>query len=192
VNDVEARKRALRVEARRIAARRGADPDQAAAAARALLGQPELARLRAVSLYVALAAELPTVAILRELRERGHRVALPRVTATGLELRLFTGCASLVPGYRGLLEPEADAPAVGVEEVDLFVVPGLLFDRSGRRLGRGGGHYDRLLTGARDAALRVGLCYAEQVVEVLPESPWDVRMHRVIAGAEVFTPGDRA
>ncbi len=191
MNDVEARKRALRVQARQAAARRGADSDQAAAAGRALLAQPELVRSRTVSLYMSFGDELPTAAILRELSARGRRIALPRVSGTdsGLELGLFTDCAALVPGYRGLLEPAPDAPALPVEEVDLFVVPGLLFDRSGRRLGRGAGHYDRLLARARDAALRVGLCYAEQVVDELPESSWDVRMHRVIAGAEVFAPG---
>ena len=74
------------------------------------------------------------------------------------------------------------------EEVDLFVVPGLLFDRAGRRLGRGGGHLDRLLGRARKDAARVGLCYAQRVVQELPAAPWDVAMHVVVTDREVIRP----
>jgi 5-formyltetrahydrofolate cyclo-ligase len=68
-----------------------------------------------------------------------------------------------------------------VGEVDLFVVPALRFDRAGRRLGRGGGHYDRLLARRRTDAWLVGICYEDRVVDELPEDPWDVRMHVVVA-----------
>jgi 5-formyltetrahydrofolate cyclo-ligase len=65
--------------------------------------------------------------------------------------------------------------AIGV----LFVVPGVAFDPRGARLGRGGGWYDRAL-GAPPGGIRVGLAFDFQVLPVLPEAPWDVRMHAVV------------
>ena len=76
--------------------------------------------------------------------------------------------------------------------MDVFLVPGLLFDRAGRRLGRGGGHFDRLLARACPGALRVGVCVAERVVDELPEGPWDVRMHRIVTEHETLRPGEPA
>ena len=79
------------------------------------------------------------------------------------------------------LAPEpARAERVPVGEVDVFVVPALRFDRAGRRLGRGGGHYDRLLARRRADAWLVGICYDDRVIDELPEEPWDVRMHVVV------------
>jgi 5-formyltetrahydrofolate cyclo-ligase len=86
----------------------------------------------------------------------------------------------LVRGTLGFAQPAASAPLVAVEAVDVFVVPGLLFDRACRRLGRGRGDYDRLLARARPDALRVGICYADRVVDELPEDPWDVAMDVVV------------
>jgi 5-formyltetrahydrofolate cyclo-ligase len=61
----------------------------------------------------------------------------------------------------------------------LFVVPGVAFDARGRRLGRGGGWYDRALA-AHSHGVRIGLAFDFQVVPELPEAPWDVRMHAVV------------
>ena len=65
-------------------------------------------------------------------------------------------------------------------------MPGILFDRRGRRLGRGLGHFDRLLANARTDAVRVGCSYADRVVEELPEESWDILMHVVVTEREVI------
>jgi len=76
-----------------------------------------------------------------------------------------------------LLEPDATCPEVALEEIDVFVVPGLGFDRRGIRLGRGKGYYDRVLSRAAPGALFIGVCFAECFVEALPATPADVPMH---------------
>jgi 5-formyltetrahydrofolate cyclo-ligase len=78
---------------------------------------------------------------------------------------------------------------VSVAEVDVFLVPGLLFDRAGHRLGRGGGHYDRLLRGARRTALRAGICYAERLVAEVPAEERDVSMDVIVTESEVLRLG---
>jgi 5-formyltetrahydrofolate cyclo-ligase len=147
---------------------------------------PDWASARAVSAYAARPDEIATDELLRALWERGVRVALPRVRASELQLHLVAADTQLTSSALGVREPEPGAPSLEVERIDLFLVPGLLFDRHGRRLGRGGGHFDRLLARARPEATRVGLCHASRVVDALPEDPWDARMNFVVTTAELI------
>ena len=76
---------------------------------------------------------------------------------------------------------EFDAlPAIDPARLDLVLVPGLAFTKEGARLGRGGGYYDRLLTGCTARTHRVGVCFSTQLVASLPTEPHDQRVDRVI------------
>ena len=183
MSDPAARKRALRAVAR--ATDREPAASSGIAAHQLLLAQPELLRAGTVSLYAARAPELPTSQLVQELAARGARLVFPRVSGRELALHFVVAVHQLRPGYRGLLEPSAESAICPPQAVDVFIVPGLRFDRQGRRLGRGGGHYDRLLARARSDALRIGLCYAEHVIDELPACDWDVPMHRLVTEAGV-------
>ncbi len=169
------RKRELRAQARRIEV-------DASAAAQALSRLESLGvwtAVGSVALYAAWRHEPPTDRLADLLERRGVCVAWPRVEDERIVLRSCPREA-LAPGYRGIPEPPADAGAVPVDQVDAFVVPGLLFDRRGVRLGRGHGHYDRLLSGARSDSLRIGFTFAVRLVDDLPVDKWDVPMHQVV------------
>lgn len=158
----DARKAALRAGAKGA---RGKDRSEAGPAARErLLSLAELSLARVVAIYEAIGDEVPVEECARLLRRRGVEIAYPVVVGPALELAADPRLPARVP----------------VANVDLFIVPGLLFDRAGRRLGRGGGHYDRLLACRRADSLVVGICYADRVVEELPDDPWDVKMHIVV------------
>lgn len=88
-------------------------------------------------------------------------------------------------GTWGVREPSADAPTVPWDHVDLVIVPGLAFDLSGRRLGRGGGVYDRALTQLKEGAARVGVAHPELMDGSLPSEPHDIAMTHLIIGHEV-------
>lgn len=78
---------------------------------------------------------------------------------------------------------------VDAASIDVILVPGLGFDRSGRRLGRGGGHYDRLLAMLPPTTPRIGVCFACQVVDSIPDEPHDARVDMVVSDAGVsYTP----
>lgn len=157
-----ARKAALRAGAKGA---RGRDRTRARLEAHErLIALPELSSARVVALYQAIGDEVPVEGCARLLRERGAEVAYPVVVGPALELAADPALPARVLASR----------------VDVFIVPGLLFDRARRRLGRGGGHYDRLLAGKRGDALLVGICYSDRVVDELPEDPWDVPMDVVV------------
>lgn len=161
-HSADPRKAALRAGAK------GARGKERVVAARAalerLIALRELGAARVAAFYQAIGDEVPVEDAAEACRLRGARVVYPVVVGAELEL---------APEPTG-------AERVRAEEVDIFVVPGLLFDRAGRRLGRGGGHYDRLLARRRTDAILVGITYADRVIEGLPEDPWDVPMHAVV------------
>ena len=66
------------------------------------------------------------------------------------------------------------------EEVEVWVCPGLAFTRDGKRLGFGGGWYDRFLAAASPDALKLGVAYPWQLVDDLPQEPTDVKMDRIV------------
>lgn len=99
--------------------------------------------------YVSFGEEVSTRGLICDLLSEGRRVAVPRCN-TGEKTLDFCEIASfdeLVPGAHGILEPAADAPVVTVPEMvgSVCLVPGLVFDACGHRVGYGAGYYDRFL-----------------------------------------------
>ena len=89
--------------------------------------------------------------------------------------------ADLEPGTLGIPEPAPDCPEVEPEAVDWVLVPGLAFDAAGYRLGRGAGHYDRLLPTLRPDAPRWALAFDCQWVDDLPVEPHDVPLDGIVS-----------
>ena len=74
----------------------------------------------------------------------------------------------------GMEQPSDVGPVIPIHEIDVFLVPGLAFDLTGRRLGNGAGHYDRILSSARADALTVGIAPAIRLVDEVPVDENDV------------------
>jgi 5-formyltetrahydrofolate cyclo-ligase len=136
----------------------------------------------AVVLYSPVQNEVDTAAILSHALGSNKRVFYPKLSierATGFAR--IRSRSELVPGPHGILEPaghELLAPVAG-EKLIVFL-PGLLFDRQGNRLGRGGGWYDRALRELDNRGFYVGLAYEFQLVDSLPAECWDQRVHLII------------
>ena len=76
----------------------------------------------------------------------------------------------------GFMQPVADAPRMEPEDIDVALVPGRVFDREGRRIGRGAGYYDTLLSRLKGDALKVGVCPSVLIADKLPSDEHDVPM----------------
>jgi 5-formyltetrahydrofolate cyclo-ligase len=144
-------------------------------AAARLTAMQEYALAPRVALYVALPNELGTRPLFDAVHHAGKTALLPRAHPERrvLEFMAAAHWEQLQPGRYGVREPPAGTP-VRLAAGDLVVVPGLAFDAAGRRLGRGGGWFDRTFPpGARPGPLLVGYAFEQQVVESVPSGPTD-------------------
>jgi 5-formyltetrahydrofolate cyclo-ligase len=160
----------------------GLDPGVRAAAEAELIAQfpalPGYAAASTVLLYVsAFAEEINTRSFFLHALAAGKRVLCPRVQREENRMRLFqitSLSANLKPGLLGIPEPRDGCALVEAAEVDWALIPGLAFDCRCYRLGRGGGHYDRLLPGMRPDASCWALGFDCQIAPELPIEPHDV------------------
>ncbi len=107
----------------------------------------------------------------------GKIFAYPRVNGARIDLFTAASPLELAPGAFGVREPSPDpARAVAPGDLDLILVPGAAFTRTGERLGRGGGFYDRLLAGLTARTCRIGTAFAAQLLDELPVEPHDQRV----------------
>ena len=147
-----------------------------------------------VMLYVsAFPEELRTDEYWARAYEGGKRVISPRVDRAARRLRLYRvedPRTELRPGVLGIPEPRDDLPEVAPESIDWVLVPGLAFDEQGYRLGRGAGHYDRLLPRLRPDAVCWALCLSCQLVAGLPVEPHDMPLDGVCTPDRIIR-GDR-
>jgi 5-formyltetrahydrofolate cyclo-ligase len=153
-----------------------------------LLATPYYQQARTLALYAPIRGEVPTRDILLAALMDGKVVCYPLSHVHGrvLSFRAITSEQELEPGRLGVREPASSAELVPVEKIDLFVVPGLGFTPSGKRLGRGGGYFDATLRAASPHSRRVGLAFLEQVVDDLPTLPEDMEMDLVVTESETF------
>lgn len=113
----------------------------------------------------------------------GKVVAVPRVDPSARMLRAFRIddlVRDVEAGYAGIPEPRASCGQIALDAIDWVLVPGLAFDPMGRRLGYGGGYYDRLLPFVRPGAPRVAGAFDMQVVERVPTAPHDIDVDCIV------------
>jgi 5-formyltetrahydrofolate cyclo-ligase len=157
--------------------------------AEAMLAQHAPPKGAIVAGYWPMGDEMDPRPLMLALASRGHAIALPITPPRGqpLAFRAWAPGAALSPGPMGTSEPVAG------EELrpDVLLVPLLAFDRAGRRLGYGGGYYDRTLA-ALPGAKAIGIAYAGQEMPEVPAGPQDMRLPLIATEAGVIICGDPA
>jgi 5-formyltetrahydrofolate cyclo-ligase len=151
---------------------------------RRFLELPEVVRARTVMLFWSFGSEVPTGSLIERLHARGVVVALPRIEGGALvPIRYAPGDPTTTTTF-GAEEPVADA-RIDASTIDVVAVPGVAFDREGRRIGYGGGYYDRFLRGL--PAFKVGLVFGLQVVEQdLPTGRFDLPVDAIVTEDETI------
>ncbi len=132
------------------------------------------ASARVVAGYSPLGSEISPLAAMEEARSVGAVVAFPAFHNPAKPFRFLAG-DPLEPGPFGIMQPKRTAPRV---EPDLVLVPLIAVDSHGARLGRGKGHYDRVLARLRRSGARlIGVGWPIQRLEArIPTDPWDVHV----------------
>ncbi|GGU86104.1 5-formyltetrahydrofolate cyclo-ligase [Streptomyces albospinus] len=152
-------------------------------------GSPEGAA-PTVAAYVSIDGEPDTRSLLDALRAAGVRVLLPVLLPDNdLDWAVYEGAEHLVPAGWGLHEPDGERlTPEAVTRADVVLLPGLAVDRTGLRLGRGGGSYDRVLARLEGAGARtslVVLLHDDEVLDEVPAEPHDRRVHAAVTPSGV-------
>ncbi len=187
---VELRKRARSLRAAIPAA---AIAERSARIVARLEAEPAIAAARTVSLFWPIPGknEVDLRAFAATLRARGVATAWPRIDAAAhtMTFHLVEDPASFVPGPMGLSEPAPDAPLA--LSIDVVIVPALLVDGSGYRLGYGGGFYDRALPALCPPARSIAVAFDFQLMPEVPIGPSDVAVQRVVVEKRAFDASPR-
>ena len=142
-----------------------------------------------IGLYRSDAGEAPSASYIRFFFERGHPIALPRVTTLDkpMEFRLHTDPyeeSDLEPGVWGLRQPRIAAPVVTPE---VLFMPLVGFTAKGDRLGQGGGYYDRYLA-AQPQTVAIGMAWDVQEAPELPTELHDMRLSAIVTPTRILGP----
>lgn len=134
-----------------------------------------------ILMYHSLPDELQTHAFLKKWNSR-KQFFLPRVNGVNLDILPYDE-SRLELGAFHIEEPSGN-DTVDADSIELIIVPAVAYDRSGNRLGRGKGFYDRLLQESK--ATKIGVAYEFQIYDELPVEPHDVPVDFVITQTRIF------
>jgi 5-formyltetrahydrofolate cyclo-ligase len=148
----------------------------------------EYLRSKKVMYYVSFNSEVDTQYMINEeLRKREKKIYVPKVEGDNLLIFELSGFDELRPGFRNILEPigENRLPE-DPKKMDVVIVPGVVFDLLGNRIGYGGGYYDRFLRGTY--AVKIGLAFDIQIIDNLSPviSPQDEKVDILISEEGVY------
>ena len=153
-----------------------------------LRGLPEVREAQTIGAYLGVRGEVDPSAL---CDDEGLDVALP-VTTPGEPLRFVVPVGPLLDGPFGIRQP-GDGREVSPDDLDLVLLPVVVADELGNRVGHGAGFYDRTFARDRRAdparPLLIGLCHAFQVVSRLEARSWDVPLDLVVTEVGLVRPG---
>ena len=187
-------KNALRREAREY--RKNLVPQKKAemdsALCKNILAQEVIRRAKTVLLFSPVKGEPDIMPITEALLSLGVQVAFPisHTDTLTLDFRYVSSQGELISGAYDIPEPPAHAKRVTNTDGAVCLVPALVYDRRGMRIGYGKGYYDRFLSGSR--VLSVGVAYSELVTDTLPCEPTDVAVDMIITESGVILPNEKA
>ena len=129
--------------------------------------------------YLPFNQEVDLTPLLRQAMADGKQVALPKCYGKEMRFIRMSDLTRVRPGAIGAPEPVEDSP-VAADPSALVIVPGLVFDRNGFRIGYGGGYYDRFLS-AEPNHPTISLCYDFQLTDCLEPEPHDIPVDTVFS-----------
>jgi 5-formyltetrahydrofolate cyclo-ligase len=191
LDDLQQRKKTIREQAH---ARRNQQPDKdelSRAICVAFMALPQYAAAKTVMFYVDVRSEVRTRHSLPDALKSGKRIVVPWCLNNELELFHLEDMNELSVGMYKILEPkpelrELPAKQVKATDLDVVMVPGVAFDRTGGRMGHGFGYYDKLLQNARPDAPLVALAFECQLFPEIPTGPHDIFMDQIITEKAVY------
>lgn len=144
-----------------------------------------------ILIYMHYGSEIRTDTIIESALSMGKRVFVPRVDGKEMDFYEIHGVEDCAAGYMGIPEPVQSAgklvfPTEIKKDDILMVLPGLVFDEAGNRIGYGGGFYDRFLS-VHPECNKIGVAYEFQCVDqIIPEEN-DIPVDGIVTEKRVIT-----
>ena len=142
------------------------------------LNCPQYKEAQTIYGYLPYNQEVRTVPMLEQAMKDGKRVAVPKCYGDEMRFIYMDDLSKVEKGYANIPEPIADEP-VADDKTALVLMPGMAFTKDGKRMGYGGGFYDKFLA-AEPNHPTVALCYDFQMVEDLPTEDYDIPVDCVL------------
>jgi len=165
--------------------------DKSAIIKKKLFSLHEFMNAEIVCFYASFRSEVETLTMIKESLAMGKRVVLPKVQIKEHRVALceIEDINELTIGHKGIPEPMSlNEHALLIDEVDIFVIPGVSFDYACNRLGYGGGYYDMLLAQRKKKAPIIALAFEEQLVDEIPSEPHDIKVEMIITDKRLIKP----
>ncbi len=135
-----------------------------------------------ILVYVSTRYEAPTDSIIDALIKMKKNVYVPVMEEKEIKPVRLRSRKELVMENRGIKEPPLNGREyIKPEFLDVVIVPGVCFSQDGKRIGMGGGHYDRFLSEYGSNMHKIGLCFSEQIAGNIPQDHHDIKMDEVLA-----------
>ena len=137
-----------------------------------LFRMPAIRKAKTILFYASFNGEVDTTQMIKQARESGKRVLLPRIEPEDKQIipTLWDASNPLTEGRYGIKEPQDKKNSrIDLEAIDAVIVPGVAFDKKNHRLGRGGGYYDRFLARLPNNIPTFGVAFDFQRVDRIPQ-----------------------
>lgn len=145
---------------------------------------------KTIFVYVSTGKEVRTTEIIRKAIEKGKKVCVPRVmpriTMEAVPINNIEDDLRL--GFYNIMEPKPHLLSISEKKIDLVIVPGLVFDRKGFRIGYGGGYYDKYIAKLTAKCKTMGIAFESQIVDELSVEEHDMSVMAVITESEIIIP----
>ena len=150
-----------------------------------IINLKEYQNAQIIAIYKNLKSEVNTNKLIDYSLSIGKTIALPKVTNANMKFYKIENNSELLKSNFGVLEPIAnDDNYISKDNIDLIIVPGICFDKNKNRLGFGKGYYDRYLLNTK--IKKIGICFNEQIIDIVPTSKYDIKMDLIITDREII------
>lgn len=143
-------------------------------------------KAKKIFIYIGFGSEINTKKLIEIMLKEGKEVFVPKVVEKEMIALKVTSLYNLVKSEFNILEPIGEKPDIDAEEFDLIIMPGVAFDRSGNRIGYGGGYYDKYLKDISFNIERIALAYEMQLIEEIDTEEHDLKVYSIITENEII------
>jgi len=153
-----------------------------------LIKSDEFQRASVIMFFLSMPHEVDTTSAILYCWQHEKTVAVPKVSWQQrhmLPVEISSLEVGLAVETSGMRNPVTGLP-MPIEEIDLIITPGLGFDESGNRLGRGGGYYDRFFDSKNLRAKKVAIAFSEQIVDAIPVTERDRKVDLLITDKKII------